>query len=58
MRKGREAKSNFGDLLNSQMVLPKTITVKTISRGAINLKSIDSEFLLSSKSYKGKYYND
>jgi hypothetical protein len=58
MRKSREAKSNFSDLLNSQVVPPKTITANSISRGAINLKSIDSEFLLSSKSYKGKYYND
>lgn len=54
MRKGREAKSNFGDLLNSQMVLPKTITVKTISRGVIDVQSLDFEFLLFPKSYKGK----
>jgi hypothetical protein len=58
MRKSREAKSNFSDLLNSQVVPPKTITANSISRGAINLKSIDSEFLLSSKSYKGEYCND
>lgn len=53
MRKDREEKSNFGDLINSQIMSPKTITANTISRGAINVKSIEFEYLLSPKSYKG-----
>jgi hypothetical protein len=47
-------KSNFGNLINSQIVPPKTVTAKTISSGAIGVKSIDFEYLLSPKSYKGK----
>jgi hypothetical protein len=54
MRKGRAEKSNFGDLINSQIVPPKTITAKTISSVSIGVKSIDFEYLLFPKSHKGK----